>query len=79
MNFKKKKVECKNSILFLELHQRRRLKTCVKANDNERNIKNCDQQIHEEVSDDKMTIFDKTHELQKVFQYVNWKSIYKHF
>ena len=34
-------------------------------------MKSFDQQIHEEVSDDKTTIFNKVHELQKIFQYVN--------
>ena len=38
----KKKVECKNSILFSELHQRRRSKTYVKINNSERNIKSFD-------------------------------------
>ena len=30
-------------------------------------MKNFNQQIHEEVLNDKTTIFDETHELQKVF------------
>ena len=69
--FWKRKIECKNLISSFKLHQRRRLKTCVKTNNNERNMKSFDQQIHEEASDNKTTILDKVHELQEVFWYVN--------
>ena len=77
--FWRKKVKRKNSILFSELHQRQRSKIHVKANDSEKNMKSFNQQIHEEASNDRMTIFNKIYELQKIFWYVNWRNIYKHF